>query len=202
MKLLNLIINLAEESKYIILFFVYLIEGPNAGFISAMLAAAGKLNIYIVAALLILGEIGADLFYYYIGKTLSETKLQKRISKYDKGEFLTNVKELLKKSPVKALAFIKTVGVIAVPSLILIGKYQSLKPKKFVFWTIVICLIKDLTILISGYFLGLSTETFLEGYGIYKVVGVVLTVIILGYLFLQLNKEKVEEITLKILKRI
>jgi membrane protein DedA with SNARE-associated domain len=202
MKLLNLIISLAEDGKYIILFFVYLVEGPAAGFISAMLSAAGKLNIYIVAALFVIGEIGADLFYYYLGKSIPESKLQKKIAKYENKEFLTNVKIVLKRNPIKVLAFIKTIGVIAVPSLILIGKYQSLKPKKFILWTTIICLIKDLTILLSGYFLGLSTEAFLEGYGIYRVIGVVLTVIILVYLFLKLNKEKVEEITLKILKRI
>jgi len=202
MQLVNLILSLAEENKYVILFFVYLVEGPAAGFISAMLSAAGKLNIYIVSALLIVGEIGADLVYYFLGKTLSESKLQKRIVKYEKAEFLTNVKDLLKRNPVKALAFIKTVGIISVPSLILIGKYQSLKPKKFIFWATIICLIKDLTILFSGYFLGITTETFLTGYGIYKMVGIVLSGIVLFYLFLQLNKKKVEEITLKILKRI
>jgi len=145
---------------------------------------------------------GADLFYYFLGKTVSDSKLQKKIAKYEKREFLKNVKDLLERTPVKALAFIKTVGIIAVPSLILIGKYQSLKPKRFILWTTIICLIKDLTILLSGYFLGITTETFLAGYGIYRIVGIVLSVIVLFYLFLQLNKKKVEEITLKILKRI
>ena len=202
MELVNIILSLAEENKYIILFFVYLVEGPNAGFISAMLSATGKLNIFIVGALLIIGEIGADLVYYFLGKSLSESKLQKRLAKYEQTEFLQNVKQMLNKSPIKVLAFIKTIGIIAIPSLILIGKYQSLKPKKFILWTTIICLIKDLTILLSGYLLGLTTETFLTGYSMYKIVGIVLTIIVLGYLVIQLNKKKIEEVILKILKKI
>ena len=202
MRLINLILSLAEKNRYIILFFVYLVEGPTAGFISAMLASAGKLNIFIVSILLILAEIAADLFYYFLGKTLSESKLQKKISKYEKGGLLVNTRKLLQKSPVKVLAFAKSIGFIAVPTIILIGKYQTIKPKKFVLWTSVISLIKDSIILILGYFLGISSETFLTGYSIYTIVGVVITVIILGYILFQLNRGKVEEIILKILKRV
>ena len=202
MQLVNLILNLAQENKYIILFFVYLIEGPNAGFISAMLAATGEVDIFIVSILLLIAEIGADLFYYYLGKTLSETKLQKKISKYERGGLLANIKKLLQRSPIKALVLAKSIGFIAVPTIILIGKYQTIKPKKFILWTSVTCLIKDSIILMSGYFLGLSSETFLIGYSTYKVVAVVIAIIILVYILLRLNREKIEKVTLKILKRV
>ena len=202
MQLLNLILTLAEENRYLILFFVYLVEGPIAGFVSAMIASVGELNIFIVSILLILAEVGADLFYYFFGKTLSESKLQESISKYEEKEYFKNIKDLLTKKSVKALAFVKIIGFIAVPTIIIIGNYQILKPKRFFLWTTIICLIKDLLILLSGYFLGISTEIFLAGYNIYRIVGIVLTLIILLYIFLQINKEKVGEFTLKILKKV
>jgi membrane-associated protein len=202
MNLINTVITLAQQGKYPLLFIIYLIEGPVAGFISAFISASGSLNIYIVFLLLIIAEIGADVFYYYLGKLLSESELQKKLSKFDNNGFLQTVKEIFDKHPIKALIFIKVVGIIAVPSLIVIGKYQTIKPKKFILWTSIIALFKDLTIVLAGYTLGVSIEAFLMAYDIYKVIGIVISVLAVLYILFRINQQEIEKFTIKVLKKI
>ena len=202
MNLIEIIVELAKQNKYPILFLLYLVEGPNAGLISAVVASTGQLNIYIVFTLLVIAEIIADLFYYYLGKTVSESKLQKRLSKYENNGFLHSIKEILDRHPIKALIFVKTVGVIAIPSLILIGKYQSIKPKKFLLITSLICIVKDFTIVAIGYTLGVSIERLLAGYDIYVIVGISISLLATIYVFFRIYRKKIEAITIKALKKI
>ena len=202
MNLINTVITLAQQGKYLLLFIIYLIEGPVAGFISALISASGLLNIYIVFLLLIIAEIGIDIFYYYLGKFLSESELQKKLSKFNNNGFLQTVKEIFDKHPIKALIFIKVVGIIAVPSLIVIGKYQTIKPKKFILWTSIIAFFKDLTIVLAGYTLGVSIEAFLMAYDIYKVIGIVISVLAVLYILFRINQQKMEKFTIKVLKKI
>jgi membrane protein DedA with SNARE-associated domain len=202
MNLPNLILTLAQLGKYPMLFIVYLIEGPVAGFISALIAATGQLDIVIIFLLLVTGEIGADILYYYIGKSSSDTKINKLLSKYEKSGALKTIKDTFNRSPIKALIFIKSVMLIAIPSLLLIGRYQSMKIKKFLIWTTIICLIKDITILFLGYGLGISLETFLNGYNIYKIIGIILAILAIGYIIFRANKDKIESSVINSLKKI
>lgn len=202
MDIINTVITLAQEGKYPLLFIIYLIEGPVAGFISALIAATGSLNIYIVFLLLIIAEIAADIFYYYLGKRSSEKRINKMLSKYEKGGVLKTIKEAFNRRPIRSLIFIKSVMIIAVPSLVLIGRYQSMKMKKFLFWTTIICLVKDITILVLGYSVGITLETFLYGYNIYKVIGVILAIIGVGYIIYTAYKEKINRYIVNSLKKI
>ena len=202
MNLINTVITLAQQGKYPLLFIIYLIEGPVAGFISALISASGSLNIYIVFLLLIIAEIGADLFYYYIGKLSSEKRITKILSKYEKDGVLKVIKDAFNKRPVRSLIFIKSVMLIAVPSLILIGRYQSMKFNKFLFWTTIICLVKDITIIVLGYSVGITLETFLQGYNIYRVVGIILAIIGIGYIIYTAYKDKIDKLIIKSLRKI
>ena len=202
MNLINTVITLAQQGKYPLLFIIYLIEGPVAGFISALISASGSLNIYIVFLLLIIAEIGADVFYYYIGKLSSEKKINKMLSKYEKGGVLKIIRNAFNRRPVRSLIFIKSVMLIAVPSLLLIGRYQSMKFKKFLFWTTIICLVKDITILVLGYSVGITLETFMQGYNIYRVIGIILALIAVGYIIYTAYKEKIDIYIVNSLKKI
>mgnify|MGYP001121167393 CR=1 FL=1 len=200
MSLIDIIISLTEQNKYVLLFILYLIEGPIAGFLSALIASTGKLDIFLVFTLLVTGEIGADIIYYYIGKNSSETRFNKMISKYEKDGVLKVIKDTLNRSPVKALIFVKSVMFIAVPSILLIGRYQTMKIKKFAIWTTIICFIKDITILSLGYGLGISLETFLNGYNIYKSVGLILAILAIGYIIYTTYKDKIKKSAINLLK--
>jgi membrane protein DedA with SNARE-associated domain len=185
-----------------LLFFAYIIEGPIFGFISAIIASAGYLNIYIIFLLLIIGEIGADVIYYFLGKRFSESRINRKLDKYENTGILNTIKGTLSKHPIRTLIFVKSVAFIAVPSLLLIGKYKALKFWKFLLWTTIICLVKDITVIFLGYGLGISLESFLNGYDIYKIVGAILAVAGVGYIIIKTNREKIEEFTLKSLKKI
>ena len=202
MNIINLLTSVALQGKYFLLFIIYLIEGPISGFITAVIASTGQLNIYIIGLLLIIGEVGADLIYYFLGKNLSESKITKRFEKYEKRGIITVLKEVLDKHPVRTLTFAKSVAFIAVPAIILIGKYKSMKFTKFFLWTTVICLAKDLTVLFLGYGLGISLDTFLAGYNIYKIVGIILALLAIGYIVFRANKDKIEKFIINSLQNI
>ncbi len=202
MNLPDIILTLVQQGKYPILFMLYLIEGPIAGFISALIASTGALDIITVFLLLVSGEIGADIVYYYIGKSSSEQKINRILAKYEKDGVLKVIKDTFNRSPIKALIFVKSVMFIAVPSLILLGRYQSMKIKKFVIWTTIICITKDITILLLGYSLGLSLESFVQGYNIYRIVGIILAIVGIGYILYKSYQEQIESFAINSLKRI
>lgn len=202
MDFIDLVIEFAQQSKYPILFLIYLIEGPVAGFISAFVASTGGLNIYIVFLLFITAEIAADIFFYYLGRGISDSRLDKWLSKYEERGILKILKETFNKNPTKALLFTKFTSLIAVPSLILIGKYKSLSAGKFFLYTTIICIIKDITILLMGYGLGITLGNFLVMYDTYKIVGIILSVIAIAYIVFKAYQTKFEGYYLKVLKRI
>jgi membrane protein DedA with SNARE-associated domain len=202
MNLPDIILTLVQQGKYPILFIVYLIEGPIAGFISALIASTGSLDIITVFLLLVTGEIGADIIYYYIGKSSSEQKINRILAKYEKDGVLKVIKDTFNRSPIKALIFVKSVMFIAVPSLILIGRYESMKIKKFAIWTTLICITKDTIVLLLGYSLGLSLESFVQGYNIYRIVGIILAIVGIGYILYKSYQEQIESFAINSLKRI
>jgi len=202
MDLITFITNIALQGKYFFLFLIYLVEGPIAGFISAMISSTGQLNIYIVALLLVSGEIGADITYYFLGKKFSEKKINKKLRKYEDSKILSVINDVLDKHPIRTLIFAKTVGTIAVPTILLMGKYQFLKFKKFLLWATAASLTKDLVILFLGYGLGISLETFLNGYDVYKIVGIILSLLVILYILFISNRGKIEKFVVKSLKSI
>lgn len=202
MDLIELATNLALQGKYLLLFIAYLIEGPIFGFISAIIASTGQLNIFIVAALLITGEIGADLIYFLLGRYLSESKINKKLRKFEESRVLNALRGVLDKHPVRALVFAKGVAFIAVPTILLIGKYKSMKFGRFFFWATTVCLIKDLTVLFLGFGLGISLESFLGGYDIYRIVGIILALLAVLYIVFRAYRDRIETFTIKALKNI
>jgi membrane protein DedA with SNARE-associated domain len=202
MNFIEIVSTLAKQAKYPALFLIYLIEGPIAGFISSFVANTGALNIYTVFILFIIAEIGADIFYFYIGKKLSQKRFDKKLSSYEKKGFISVLKNVFNSHPVKALIFVKVVGVIAIPSLLFMGRYKSMTWGKFLFWTSIICLIKDLLITLMGYSLGVSLSDFLVVYDIYKIVALILSILGILSILLIANRGKIEEKSISFMKKI
>ncbi|MDO8407692.1 MAG: VTT domain-containing protein [bacterium] len=65
---MNDIISLLETYKYLILFPLAIIEGPILTVIAGFLVSLGVMNIYIVYAIVVLGDIIGDALYYGIGR--------------------------------------------------------------------------------------------------------------------------------------
>jgi membrane protein DedA with SNARE-associated domain len=202
MNQISIITDMALQGKYLFLFLIYLIEGPIAGFISAMISSTGQLNIYIVAFLLVSGEIGADIVYYFLGQKSSEKRINKKLRRYEDSKILTSIQNVLNQHPVRTLIFAKTVGNIAVPTILLIGRYKLLKFKNFLLWATVVCFLKDFLVLFFGYSLGISLESFLDGYDMYKFVGIIISLLVILYILYIANKDKTDQFIVKSLKNI
>jgi membrane protein DedA with SNARE-associated domain len=202
MNQISIITDMALQGKYLFLFLIYLIEGPIAGFISAMVSSTGQLNIYIVAFLLVSGEIGADIVYYFLGQKSSEKRINKKLRRYEDSKILTSIQNVLNQHPVRTLIFAKTVGNIAVPTILLIGRYKLLKFKNFLLWATVVCFLKDFLVLFFGYSLGISLESFLDGYDMYKFVGIIISLLVILYILYIANKDKTDQFIVKSLKNI
>lgn len=52
---------------YIIIIPLMIIEGPVVTIIAAMLASLGAFNVFVVLALSVIGDIGGDLIFYWLG---------------------------------------------------------------------------------------------------------------------------------------
>jgi membrane protein DedA with SNARE-associated domain len=202
MNQISIITDMALQGKYLFLFLIYLIEGPIAGFISAMISSTGQLNIYIVAFLLVSGEIGADIVYYFLGQKSSEKRINKKLRRYEDSKILTSIQNVLNQHPVRTLIFAKTVGNIAVPTILLIGRYKLLKFKNFLLWATIVCFLKDFLVLFFGYSLGISLESFLDGYDMYKFVGIIISLLVILYILYIANKDKTDQFIVKSLKNI
>jgi membrane protein DedA with SNARE-associated domain len=202
MNQISIVTDMALQGKYLFLFLIYLIEGPIAGFISAMVSSTGQLNIYIVAFLLVSGEIGADIVYYFLGQKSSEKRINKKLRRYEDSKILTSIQNVLNQHPVRTLIFAKTVGNIAVPTILLIGRYKLLKFKNFLLWATIVCFLKDFLVLFFGYSLGISLESFLDGYDMYKFVGIIISLLVILYILYIANKDKTDQFIVKSLKNI
>jgi membrane protein DedA with SNARE-associated domain len=167
-----------------------------------MISSTGQLNIYIVAFLLVSGEIGADVAYYFLGEKFSEKRINKKLRRYEDSKILNAIQNVLNQHPVRTLIFAKTVGTIAVPTILLMGKYKFLKFKKFLLWATTVCLVKDFTVLFLGYSLGISLESFLDGYDMYEFVGIIISLLVIAYILYISNKDKIEQLIIKSLKNI
>jgi len=199
MDIVNIVLEIAKINKYSLLFVIYLIEGPVAGFVSAMVAVAGDLNIWIVFALLIIAEIIADVFFYYLGRGMSNGKLSKRLKGID-NEFLNELNRVTKKSFFKVILVLKVTSIIAIPGLIYLGNIKVVKDKKFLLYTSLICLVKDATILALGYCMGLELNRFLEIYNVYKIVGIILLSTTIIYLIIRIYRHQIRNAVTNIIK--
>jgi membrane protein DedA with SNARE-associated domain len=124
------------------------------------------------------------------------------LKKFEEKKILNVLREVLDKHPVRALTFAKSVAFIAVPTILLIGKYKSMKFGKFFFWATLVCLLKDFTVLFLGFGLGISLESFLGGYDIYRIVGIILALLAVAYILFTAYREEIEDFTVKTLKKI
>jgi membrane protein DedA with SNARE-associated domain len=126
----------------------------------------------------------------------------RKLQKYEDKGLLSTVKETLIRHPVRTLVFAKSVAFIAVPTLLLIGRYKAMKIGKYTLWVSIVCLVKDFTVLFLGYGLGISLEAFLDGYDIYRIIAIILAILAVIYIVYKANEEKIEDFTIKTLQNI
>lgn len=153
----DLITELILQYRYWILIPLSFVEGPVIAFVAGTLASAGYFNMYFLAALFFVRDVGLDGVYYATGHFGSKTAFVQRMLKKIgiTPDHLEQVRALWEKRPFWTMfvgklsygiasAFIVVAGTVRMP-LSLFFKYGS-----------VVAVLQYGILLFAGYYLGAS----------------------------------------------
>ncbi len=171
--------------RYWILIPLSLIEGPLVAFVAGTLAALGQFNVYFLAVLFFLRDIGLDGVYYAIGHfgrhSAFAHKMLKKIGVTE--DHLTQVRELWEKRPGMTMFIGKLSYGIASAFIVVAGMVQMPLSKFFGYGSIV-AILQYGTLVFLGYFVGTS----ISGIGqiinnIQYIIGAAAIAITIYYIF-------------------
>ena len=130
---------LIVEYRYWILVPLTFIEGPIVAFIAGTLASAGFFNIYILAVLFFVRDVGMDGVYYGIGYWGGRTKFAGKMLKKIgiTPEHLNDVRELWKNHAGKTM-FIGKISYGIASAFIVVAGMVKMPLKKFFGWGAVV----------------------------------------------------------------
>ncbi len=143
---------LLTKYGYFILFPLAVIEGPVVSLLVGFLMYLGYFQFFPALAILVLGDIVPDIFYYYIGRFGNGKKL---IEKY--GTHLNLIEKLWQEHGKKTMFFSKIAYGLSTPLLISAGLVK-MPLRRFVSYTIPISITLYTVIIIIGYYLGSSYQ--------------------------------------------
>ena len=184
-----------QNLGYIILFFIFLFEGPIVNYVAAFAASLGFFNVFIILILAIFGNAVADLTYYFIGRLGKKARLEKYIHKILKPKKIIKIKNYFKNNPGKTLLIIKLTPLIPAPGLILAGM-TGLSFKKFFFYSSLISIISCFFITLVGFYSGAMFSIIFDyfKYGAYLAGFFVISVFILWWFIIHKISDKIEKI--------
>jgi membrane protein DedA with SNARE-associated domain len=143
------------EYRYWILVPLTFLEGPIIAFIAGTLASVGYFNIWALAGLFFVRDVGLDLVYYAIGHYGGQTRfVQKMLGKLriDTGH-LDSVRSLWTRHPGRTM-FIGKISYGIASAFIVVAGMVSMPLKKFVGWGSVVAVVQYGGLLFLGYFFG------------------------------------------------
>ncbi|OGM90884.1 hypothetical protein A2755_01615 [Candidatus Wolfebacteria bacterium RIFCSPHIGHO2_01_FULL_48_22] len=158
------IVQFFVDHSYIIMFIVFVFEGPIALMAASFGASLGYFNIWIVIGLAILGDDAGDFLWFYIGY-LGRNTIVKKFGRFFgvSEERIERLKSFLEKHPKKTVTFIKLSPVISVVGLMIVGS-THMSFKKFLYAITPIIIIKTAGFVLLGYFFGAAYNTILYYY--------------------------------------
>lgn len=153
----DFITTLLIQYKYWILIPLTFIEGPIIAFVAGTMAAAGLFNIYALAILFFVRDMGLDAAYYamgyYGGHTPFAEKMLKRIGITE--DHLDNVREVWDKRPWITMFIGKLSYGIATAFIVVAGMIKM--PLRLFFgYGFIVAILQYGVLLFAGYFLGAS----------------------------------------------
>jgi membrane protein DedA with SNARE-associated domain len=145
------------QYRYWILIPLSLIEGPVIALISGTLAALGYFNIYFLAALFFVRDVGLDLGYYAIGHFGGRTGFAQRMIKKIgiMPEHLDHVHDLWNRRPGMTMLIGKLSYGIASAFIVVAGMVH-MHLRSFIFYGSLIAILQFWGLLAIGYFFGVS----------------------------------------------
>ncbi|MBX4191924.1 hypothetical protein KW798_00325 [Candidatus Parcubacteria bacterium] len=149
---------------YWILIPLTFLEGPIIAFVAGTLASVGYFNIWLLATLFFVRDVGLDAVYYALGYWGRDKKFtHKMMAKLGvTGDHLDEVREIWEKHAGKTMfmgklsygiasAFIVVAGVIKMPL------------RKFFTWAVIVAVVQYGGLLVLGYFFGNAFGSKLSG---------------------------------------
>lgn len=151
------ITQLILEYRYWILIPLSFIEGPIIAFVAGTLASAGIFNMYFLAALFFIRDVGLDGAYYATGYFGGHTKFARKmlIKIGITSEHLEHVRILWVKHPGMTMLIGKLSYGIASAFIVVAGMVK-MPLRVFFKYGILVAILEYGTLLFAGYFLGAS----------------------------------------------
>ena len=192
--ILEEIILLIQQNSYFLLFLILLLEGPIIGFTASYLSSQGFISIFAVAIIYFLGDLIGDLIHYWIGFFLGSAhsrffkKRFKFLTKKTSSREIKKIHHLLDKNLFLALTIIKLTPPISSAGLISAGA-KKISFMRFFLYSVVICLMIEIPIILLGYFSGITITSFLNIQNFYnKLALLIVSLVIVLYLFSKIKQ--------------
>lgn len=156
-------LNLIILYKYLIILPLAIIEGPFLAVLLGYLIHYGYINLYVTFVLLLIADIGPDIFYYRLGRYGNKKLLEsKYFSNSEKANNNLKVLEhMWHKHTKKTMFFGKLAYGISVPIIVSAG-VAKLPLNKFILTSLPIGILQICIMLFVGYHLGTSYDTALQ----------------------------------------
>lgn len=151
------ITELILQYRYWILIPLTFIEGPVVAFVAGTLASAGIFNMYFLAILFFVRDVGLDIAYYAIGHFGGRTKFAKRmLMKIGVTEdHLEEVRVLWERRPGWTM-FIGKLSYGIASAFIVVAGMVKMPFSLFLKYGILVAILQYGILLFAGYFLGQS----------------------------------------------
>ena len=192
---LTQIISLLTAYRYIILFPFVVFEGPIITVIAALLASLGYLNIFLVYAVVVIGDVTGDCIYYAIGRWGGKQFIA-RWGKYIgiNLEKINQLENCFKKNGKKILIIGKLTHAVGIIVLTTAG-IAKMNIKDFILFNFIPTLPKSLFLIILGFYFGQTytkINSYLSGFTFFTIL--ILALIFIAYLMPKIFRKLIPEI--------
>ena len=149
------IARLIIQYRYWILVPLAIIEGPVVAFVAGTLASLGYFNIYALAALFFVRDMGMDAFYYYFGYFGLQTRFAQRMLEKMKvqGSQLNKLRTLWEEHPARTM-FLGKLSYGIAQAFIVVAGVIKMNIRKFFSYGALVAVVEFGTLLSAGYFFG------------------------------------------------
>jgi len=202
MDLVALITQIVSTAKYPVIFLMFFVDGSTTNFIASTLAGSGLLNVWIIGGAAIVIELMVDMFYFLLGRKVSEAKIVKKLTEKKNSEFIKTLDGAYKKHPGLTLMAIKFAGPLAIPGILYMGKVKALSIIKFLNYAMIVAGTRAILISFVGYMVGKGVGEFAKVYDIFKVLGIVVLIAVIMFILYKTYQKRIEKWILNIFKKI
>ncbi|HAM37610.1 TPA: hypothetical protein DCP42_02760 [Patescibacteria group bacterium] len=202
MDLVALITQIISTAKYPVIFLMFFVDGSSTNFIASTLAGSGLLNIWIIGGAAIVIEMCVDMFYFLLGRKVSDAQIIKKFTDKNKSEFIKTLDGAYKAHPGITLMTIKFAGPLAIPGILYMGKVKALSILQFIKYALIVAGTRAALLSFLGYMVGKGVGEFAKVYDIFKVLGIVVLIAVIIFIIYKTYQKKIEKWILNIFKKI